>query len=154
MEWLIVSMLIVAGIIYLLLQRLDRLTGQRIAPSGPPSSDAAGKQYALVLGDSPLAESLLQLLKKHQIDCLQIKDESSLDKTKQYHQLFAVSNDDLSNMLVSIILNQLSESCMTIAVCNSSPDRRIFEQNNIPYVTANEADANTLFHILYPALSI
>lgn len=154
MEWLIVSMLIVAGIIYLLLQRFDKLTGQRTVQTGQPYSDASDKKYALVLGDSPLAESLLQLLKKHQIDCLQIKDENNLDKTKQYLQLFAVSGNDLSNMLVSIILNQLCEDCMTIALCNSSHDRSIFEQNNIPYVTAEEADAKELFHILYPALSI
>ncbi|MBP1756771.1 MAG: hypothetical protein H6Q59_3169 [Firmicutes bacterium] len=144
MVWLILSMIIIAGIIFVLLRRLDLSLALSGSDCKLVSERSSNEIYTLVLGDSPIADNIFHQLQNHQIACVQIKDENKLDKTKNYNHLFAVSSNDLSNMLVSIIIHQISESCMTIALCNSLQDRPIFEQNNIPYLLAAEADANML----------
>ncbi|MDF2486362.1 MAG: hypothetical protein K0R46_2530 [Herbinix sp.] len=154
MEWLILGMIIVAGIIYLLMKKLDRLIELPKNTTEPYKQNMDGKAYTLIFGDSQIANSLIRILNNYRIDFLQIKDESLLDKTKYYNHLFAVSNNDLSNMLVSIILNQLCEDCTTIAVCNQIQDGKIYEQNNIPYLLAEESSADSLFNIMYPTSKV
>lgn len=152
MEWLIFGMIIVAGIIYMLMKKLDRLVEQSKNTTEPFKQDIENKPYTLILGDSQIANSLARLLDNYRIDFLQIKDEGLLDKTKYYNHLFAVSNNDLSNMLVSIILNQMCDDCTTIAVCNLIQDRKIYEQNQIPYLLREESSADTLFYNMYPTI--
>jgi hypothetical protein len=151
MEWLIVSMVIIAGITYFLMKKLDHYTDHdRIQSDFLPKSNS-GKSYALILGETPLADQLKTLLDSKNIDYLQIKNENNLDKTKRYNRLFAVSGDDLSNMLVCIIIDQIMEHCSTIAVCNHLQDRKLYEQNNIPYLLAHEINADALFQNIDPA---
>ncbi len=150
MEWLIVSMVIIAGIIYYLMKKLDHYIDQHRSQSELIPKSTSSKTYALILGETQIADCLKTLLESKQIDYLQIKDENSLDKTKSYNRLFAVSSDDLSNMLVCIIVNQFMDHCSTIAVCNQLQDRKLFEQNNIPYLLAGEISADALLQNISP----
>jgi hypothetical protein len=154
MEWLILGMIIVAGIMYLLMKKLDKLIEQSKNTAEPVKQNIDSKPYTLILGDSPIANSLAHLLNNSRIDFLQIKDESLLDRSKYYNRLFAVSSNDLSNMLISVILNQLYNNCTTIAVCNQIQDGKIYEQNLIPYLLAEESNADSLFTIMYPAIKL
>jgi hypothetical protein len=151
MEWLIVGMIIIASIIYYLMRKLDCYLDQYRVQSELIPKKPSEKTYALILGETPIADHLKILLDSNKIDYLQIKDESYLDKTKSYHHLFALSGDDLSNMLVCIIINKIMDDCTMIAVCNQLPDRKLYEQNNIPYLLAEEINAEALFQCVYPA---
>lgn len=144
MGWIIVSMVIIAGLFYLLMKKHDHVIEQHEIKSEYTKQ----KPYALILGETKLADCLKALLESRKIDYLQIKDENHLDKSKTYDLVFAVSNDDLSNMLACIIVNQVMEHCRTIAVCNQLQDRKLFEQNNIPYLLAQESNADTLFQLI------
>ncbi len=142
MEWLIVSLLVISGIIYLLMRRLDQI----LEPHKEKEElYPAAKPYALVLGETPLADSLMLLLESQDIEYLQIKDENKLDCSKQYHRLFAVSDDDLSNLLACIIVNHKMKHCSIIAVCNLLQNRMLFEQNHIPFRMAIDTTADALF---------
>ena len=154
MEWLIVSMVIIAGIIYFLMKKLDHYIDQHRIRSELIPKNQSGKPYALILGETPIADQLKILLDSKKIDYLQIKDENNLDKTKSYNHLFAVSSDDLSNMLVCIIINKIMDDCSTVAVCNHIQDRKLYEQNNIPYLFAQEINADVLFQCIYPAKAL
>lgn len=151
MELLIVSMVIVAGVIYFLMRKLDCYIDQHRSQPELISKSQSGKPYALILGETPIADQLKTLLESKKIDYLQIKDENKLDKTKSYNRLFAVSGDDLCNMLVCIIMNKIMDDCSTIAICNHIQDRKLYEQNNIPYILAQEINADVLFQSIYSA---
>ncbi len=148
---LIASMITIAVVIYFLMKRLDRYIDQHRILSELVPNHQPEKPYALILGENPIADQLKKLLDSKKIDYLQIKDPNNLDKTKSYSHLFAVSNDDLNNMLVCIIINKIMNDCSTIAVCNQLQDQKLYEQNNIPYLLVQEIDADVLFQYIYPA---
>lgn len=109
-----------------------------------------GKPYVLLFGCTKLADKLILLFKSHDIDYLQIEDENQLDKTKSYSHLFAISDSDLDNLLISTIANKVMGIYEKIAVCNSSDNLNIYKQNNIRYLYEKNIDADTLFHSMFP----
>ncbi|MDF2907401.1 MAG: hypothetical protein K0R34_2722 [Herbinix sp.] len=148
MEWLIVCMVVMAGIIYVLMKKLDHvLELHRIKPEHI-QLNVSSKPYALILGETQLADHLKTILESNKIEYIQIKDENNLDKSKKYNRIFAVSNDDLSNLMICIIVNHLMGDCKTIAICNHPQDRNLFEQNNIPYLPEQEFRGDTLLQFI------
>ena len=148
MEWLIISLLVISGIIYLLMRKLDQILEPHI---GNQEVYPSAKPCALILGETTLADSLMRLLDNQDIAYLQIKDENNLDCSKHYQILFAVSNDDLSNLLTCIIVSQKMKHCSIIAVCNLINNRILFEQNHIPFRMAFDTTADTLFQGIAPS---
>lgn len=148
MEWLIVSLLVIACVIFFLMKKLDRILEQHKINPEHIQQGPSGKPYTLILGETPIADRLKSILESKKIDYIQIQDENVLDRSKHYNCLFAVSNDDLSNMLTCIIVNQIKGDCSTIAICNHLHDRKLYEQNNIPYLLAPETSADELFQII------
>lgn len=148
MEWLIISMLVIASIIYYLMRRLDHVLTKLSTNTEHPQRSASDKHYALILGENQIADHLKTILDSNKIEYLHIKDEHKLDKSKKYNRIFAVSNDDLSNLMVCIIVNKLMGDCKTIAICNQLQDRNLFEQNNIPYLQPQEFRGDTLLQFI------
>ncbi len=148
MEWLIVSLLVISGIIYLFMRKLDQMLEPH---KGKAELYPSANPYVLILGETPLAASLMRLLESQDIEYLQIKDENNLDCSKHYQILFAVSNDDLSNLLTCIIVSQKMKHCRIIAVCNLLQNRMLFEQNHIPYRMAFDTTADALIRGTAPS---
>jgi hypothetical protein len=152
MGWfLVIGMLIVFGFGFIAMNKIDRFLDQ-------PDVFPEAKQiindespYVVVFGYTELADKLTLLLRRHNLAYIQIEDESQLDKTKCYTHLFAISKNDLNNLLISSILSRFNEKCKTIAICNSIDNQNIFKQNKINYLSTENLADEDLFNRIFPA---
>lgn len=108
------------------------------------------KLFVLIFGCSFIADMLMQILDKYSIGYRQIEDEYQLDRTEYYSHIFAISENDFNNLMISIIANRRMEACNKIAICNGIHNQKIFKENNIRYLYGESIHAETLFDLMFP----
>jgi hypothetical protein len=156
MEWIIVigSILIIL-IGYSVIKKAERSLHKTpiLQELEPEPAIQEGKPFVLLYGISKLADELKVLFQKHEIEYLQIEDQSQLDKTKDYTHLFATSSSDLDNLLINTLVNRINKNHKRIAVCNNADNQNIFQQSEIECFHGDNVNAVVLFQLMFPAFS-
>lgn len=102
---------------------------------------------ALILGND--TDEFVRLLRKQDISCTVITDSNLLlDPSNSYDYLIAVSHSDLDNLMTCSIGSKRMGIKRMIALCNFSYNRKIYEDNHIPYLYGENMKATQFINKL------
>ena len=104
---------------------------------------------ALILGND--TDEFVRLLNKQAISCTVITDSNLLDPSNFYDYLIAVSHSDLDNLITCSIGSKRMGIKKIIALCNFSYNRKIYEDNHIPYLYGENIEATRFVTTLLSA---
>jgi hypothetical protein len=160
MEWiLVISSIVVILIGYLVIKKVELSVHQ--PPAAPVPAPLTLKlqvqgegQFVLVFGKGVLADVLIQILKEHRIDHLQIEDQSQLDKSKDYTHVFALSSSDLDNILINTLVNRINRTHRKFALCNDPENEGIYKQSSIECIRYESFKSEILYQILFEPAAI
>ncbi|HQQ89477.1 MAG TPA: hypothetical protein PLU82_04535 [Oscillospiraceae bacterium] len=133
MEWMLIPLFlafIAAGFWWM--KGLDRFL-DRQKKHAPKKADS--KQVVLLFGGTDSAKEMEKILSFKKIPYLHVSKEFEIDRGLVYHYLFALSDDDLDNIMMCRIGERIfgvPEGNM-VSLCNSTEHRKIFEEKGIPY---------------------
>lgn len=115
------------GFGYLLMGRVDRFLEKTFPDAQMVRPEICA---ALIFGDLSRQDVLEQLMGKHHIACLKLSEPHVPDHLK-LRLVLAVSGNDMDNLLLCNEARHIDPSVVTIAKCNNSIYREIFEQAGI-----------------------
>jgi hypothetical protein len=142
-------MVIIFGIGFIAMKQIDKFIYKNSTSPGKSKIDNTDNPYVLIFGRSELGDKLTQILEINKINYRLIEDENQLNQTYYFSHLFAISNSDLSNLMITIHANRYMETYEKVAICNSYENQTIFKQNNIHYFYKTEISAEALFTIMF-----
>lgn len=151
--FLVFLMVLVFVLGYFLMSKLDRLIDRPESLVDIKGTYSHKKSYILVFGYSILAKDLIERLIRQKLDFIVIDSEGQLDKSMFYTHLYAISESDYSNLIISLIAKKSLGVDQIIAICNSIDNKPIYDQNKIQYIQKNENAAEQLFLTFFPAKS-
>ena len=146
MEWLLIILIPAAlwGVgrlgLWLLKDFFDAADAQR--------SDSSSARV-LLFGFSELADDLVELLEKHNIEYLQIAGENELDKSVSYSHLIALSDSDLDNLMISRIGERMMNIGFQLILCNELGNDNIFQNHGMPYFYKKERTADEIIRQMF-----
>ncbi len=96
---------------------------------------ADSERAALLFGGTDSAAEMEHILSREKIPCRHISKESEIDRGLIYDYLFALSDDDLDNIMICRIGERIlgMPKSRMVSLCNSVEHRKIFEEKGIPY---------------------
>lgn len=138
---LVMSFLIL--IIYLgyLISKLDAF----LADEGFETEDAKDSPTAIVLGTSELAKQVCELLENNMIHVLPTIEPFLLEQELNFFYLFALSENDADNIILSKIGKKIYSIEKMISLCNDRRNECIFNSEKIPYLSGEEVTAQKLY---------
>ncbi len=133
MDWMLIPLFlafIAAG--FWFMKKLDRFLNRQKAHA-PEKADP--EEAALLFGGTDSAKEMEKILSRKGIPCLRISQESEIDRGLVYCCLFALSDNDLDNMMICRIGERILgvPGDKMVSLCNSAEHRKIFEEEGIPY---------------------
>ena len=135
MDLLLVFLMILVFVLgYFLLSKLDRLIDNPEILVDIDRTYSDKKSYILIFGYSILAKDLIERLIRQKLDFIVIDAEEQLDKSMSYTHLYAISESDYSNLIISLIAQKSLGVDQIIAICNSNENKPIYDQNKIHYI--------------------
>lgn len=90
---------------------------------------------ALVLGDTELAKRTAEILKDSKMPVFMLTEPCLLDQGQNFHYLFALSDNDVDNILLCKIGAKVYNIEKMISLCNDQNDEGIFKSEKIPYLS-------------------
>lgn len=99
---------------------------------------------ALIYGDSDFCIDISQNLQQHNICSEILYDINQLDKSCPYKFLIAASKSDLDNLTICAIGLKMMGINKILAVCNQQYNRKIYEENHILYLSADNLLASDI----------
>ncbi len=151
--FLVLLMILVFVLGYFLMSKLDRLMASPEFLVDIKGTYSHKKSYVLVFGYSILAKDLIELLMLQKLDFIVIDAEDQLDKSMSYTHLYAISESDYSNLIMSLVAKKSLGVEQIIAICNNLENKPIYDQNKIQCIPKNENAAEQLFLTFFPAMS-
>jgi hypothetical protein len=142
-------MVIIFGIGFIAMKQIDKFIYQNSQSPGKSLTDNTDQLYVLIFGRSEIGDKLTLILEKNKINYRQIEDENQLNQTYYFSHLFAMSDSDLNNLMITIRANRYMETYEKVAICNSYENQTIFKQNDIRYFYKTEISAEALFKIMF-----
>ncbi|WP_313344290.1 hypothetical protein [Sedimentibacter sp.] len=106
---------------------------------------------ALISGDIDICYELSELLKQHNVSSIISNDREQLCHPYPYDYLVVVYSSDLDNLTICSIGMKMFGINNVISICNKQYNKRIYEENNIPYLFGNNLTASD---IVYKLLNI
>jgi hypothetical protein len=150
MEWLlIVGMIFVFIFGLFIMKRIDRFFDKREVSLNEHTPMETEQTLALIYGSSSLSEELVKILKSNAIDYEKIEDENQLYQIDYYSHLFAISDNDVDNLLICVVADRRGSECQKIARCNSLDNQNIFHQNHISYLSGENISAQSLYRSMF-----
>lgn len=151
MQWMLVVILLLAFIIgYIAVNMLEYLAPARYAHTKKINvTEEEIVPYLLIFGNGNLADNLKALLESYEIRYLQIDHINALDKTKKYTNIVAVSANDIDNIMIVRIGGKLLEIPFSIAICNQIENRKIFNDYDVFYFSAQSITAEKIAEVLF-----
>lgn len=151
MQWMLVVILLLAFIIgYIAVSMLEYLAPARYAHTKKINvTEEEIVPYLLIFGNGNLADNLKALLESYEIRYLQIDHINALDKTKKYTNIVAVSANDIDNIMIVRIGGKLLEIPFSIAICNQIENRKIFNDYDVFYFSAQSITAEKIAEVLF-----
>lgn len=151
MQWVLVIVLLLAFIIgYIAVSMLEHLAPACYAHTKKINvTEEEIAPYLLIFGNGNLADNLKALLESYEIRYLQIDHINALDKTKKYTNIVAVSANDIDNIMIVRIGEKLLEIPFSIAICNQIENRKIFNDYDVFYFSAQSITAEKIAEVLF-----
>lgn len=145
-----VSTLLMFLSVFLLMRKIDHslATSQKKEAREEPLS--TGHETVLILGNSSHAYKLKELLSEKKIEYKQIEESSQYDFDSNYIGLFAVSDNDFENMMVSIMAERSMKPCKKIAICNCADHLKVFQRNQIRCLFGADISEDNLYQAIFP----
>jgi len=151
--FLVLYMTLVFMLGYFLMSRLDRFMESPEFLVDIKGTYSNKKSYILVFGYTKIAIQLIDLLMTQKLDFIVIDSEEQLDKSMIYTHLFAISDSDYSNLIMSLVAKKSLGVEQIIAICNGIENRPIYDQNKIQVFQTNENAAEQLYLTFFPAVN-
>lgn len=98
----------------------------------------------LIYGDSDFCMEISDALKQNKLYSEVLYDINKLDKSCSYKFLVAVSKSDLDNLTICAIGTKMMGINKVLATCNQQYNKKIYEENHIPYLSANFISASDI----------
>lgn len=99
-------------------------------------------EKALILGNINIADEIVAGLKKQNITAKIIQDMFQLEITESFDYLIALSENDLDNLMICSICKQFMGINKDISICNLAYNKKIYEDNKIPYLLKENLTAD------------
>ncbi len=109
---------------------------------------SGNEKNALLFGEASLCREIADILQKYGIPSEILSDINKLDKSCAYSYLAAVNTSDLENLTICSIGIKMMEVKRVIALCNKYYNKKIYEDNQIPYLCGSDINAAYLVHEL------
>ncbi len=106
------------------------------------------EKNALLFGEASICLEIANILQKYGIPSEILSDINKLDKSCSYSYLAAVNTSDLENLTICSIGIKMMEVKRIIALCNKYYNKKIYEDNQIPYLFGSDINAAYLVHEL------
>ncbi|MHB8130584.1 MAG: hypothetical protein ACYDEX_16460 [Mobilitalea sp.] len=153
MKWLlVVVMIFIFGLGFLVVSQIDKFLNQATVSRDVAKTVRSEKPFAFIFGSTEIADKLMLILKKNSIEYRQIEDENQLNPTDYFSHLFALSDNDLNNLMIGVIANRCMQAFEKIAICNSIDNQTIYKQNKIRYLSSENITAEALFNTMFPSV--
>jgi hypothetical protein len=150
MEWLLIVGMIFVFIFGLyLMKRIDKFFDKKDVSPEEHKPLITDRAFALVFGSTELSDELVKILKSNAIDYEQIDDENQLYEIDNYSHLFAISDNDVDNLLICVVADRSGVEYQKIARCNSLDNQNIYHQNHIPYLSGETITAQSLYRSMF-----
>ncbi|WP_312701091.1 hypothetical protein [Sedimentibacter sp.] len=105
-------------------------------------------KMALISGDTDICIELSELLEQNNVSSLISNDIEQSCHTYHYDYLIAVYKSDLDNLTICSIGIKVLGVSKVISVCNQHYNKRIYEENNIPYLFGDSFTASDIVYKL------
>ena len=133
MDWILIPALLAffaSGLYFM--KQLDRFWARRRAHA---AEEADPERVVLLFGGTEPAKEMETILSHERIPCLHISEESEIDRGLVYRYVFALSGDDLDNIMICRIGERIlgMPKNQMVSLCNRAENRKIFEEKDIPY---------------------
>ncbi len=99
---------------------------------------------ALISGDSDICYEISELLKQNNISSLILNDVDQLRYMYPYDYLIAANKSDLNNLTICSIGMKMVGINKAISICNQHYNKKIYEENNIPYLFGDNLTASDI----------
>lgn len=106
-------------------------------------------EKVLVFGNLSISKDILKLLEKQNISYTTIKSTNDIDKYFSYKYLIAVDELDLENLFICNVGKKMMGITEIIAICNFAYNKKIFEDNHIPYLCGDNITASQIVSSLF-----
>ncbi len=106
------------------------------------------EEHALLFGEASQCYEIADILQEYGILSEILSDINKLDKSCTYSYLAAVNTSDLENLTICSIGMKMMEVKRVIALCNKYYNKKIYEDNQIPYLCGSDISAAYLVHEL------
>lgn len=106
------------------------------------------RKKALLIGDEPLCSEISDLLFQYDISPEIMYDINKLDQFYQYDYLVAVKSSDLDNLMLCSIGLKMMEIKFVLALCNKQYNKKIYEDNQIPYLIGSSLTSSDFVYQL------
>lgn len=108
-------------------------------------------EMVLIYGDLAISRDIIKLLEKYSISFMIIKNADELNNLDSFKYLIAVDELDLENLVVCSLCRKMMGITEIISICNFSYNKKIFEDNHIPYLCGDNISAFQLVSTLFPS---
>lgn len=147
MDWMLIPLFlafIAAG--FWFMKKFDRFLDRQKAYV---QKKAEPEQAVLLFGGTDSAKEMKKILAFEGVPCLHISQESEIDRELSYCYLFALSDNDLDNMMICRIGERILgvPGNKMVSLCNRTEHRKIFEEEGIPYRMRGTDVADMLYDV-------
>lgn len=103
----------------------------------------------LIMGNNNISLDIAKILDKLDITYTLIDNTNELSNYDSYKYIFAVNNLDLENLMICSLAKKMMGATEFIAICNCSYNKKIFEDNQIPYLFGDNIQASQIVKTLF-----
>jgi len=96
----------------------------------------------LIFGNNNISLDISKILDKSNISYTLINNLNELNNLDSYKYIFAVNKLDLENLMIYSLAKKAIDDFEFIAICNCSYNKKIFEDNHIPYLFGDNIQAS------------
>lgn len=144
--WILIAIGFLPPLVYIgyLLSKLDKFLDE-----GGFKTDGNYKEpVAIVLGKTFMAKEITKLLEKNDISVLNIVEPFLLNQEQNFSYIFALSDNDVDNIVLCRLAKRLFNIEKTICFCNDEKNERIFTKEKIPYIVGENITPQRLYEIV------
>lgn len=108
--------------------------------------DEEGK--ILIFGDNELTNLIKEFCDAKSYSYKDIVDINNLNYNYKYLSLFALSDNDTDNLLISSIANKVCSIPYTIAICNSRDNLKVYSQFHLEKVLLYDEQVDKMYNFV------
>lgn len=102
----------------------------------------------LIFGDNELSHLIKEFCDDKSYSYKDIVDINNLNYNYKYLSLFALSDNDTDNLIISSIGNKVCAIPYTIAICNSIDNLKVYNQFNLEKVLLRDEQIDRMYSVV------